>query len=163
MTENYLNQCSWWWNIANWTLKSKLQCNFNWNSNIFIEENIFKNIVCETVAILSRERWVDNLHAEFPLLVSYETNFSEILIKIQNFSFQEMYLKLFSAKWQPFCSSLFESCHYMTITWYRLKIDTSQKHINLAKWNSQHYVWGGGEGPRMHSIVTKTRKFWVTN
>ena len=31
------------------------------------------------------------------------TNFSEILIKIQNFSFTKMHLKILSAKWQPFC------------------------------------------------------------
>ena len=31
------------------------------------------------------------------------TNFSEILIKIQNFSFTKMHLKISSAKWRPFC------------------------------------------------------------
>ena len=31
------------------------------------------------------------------------TNFSEILIKIQNFSFTKMHVKRSSAKWQPFC------------------------------------------------------------
>ena len=31
------------------------------------------------------------------------TNFSEILIKIQNFSFTKMHLKIPPAKWPPFC------------------------------------------------------------
>ena len=31
------------------------------------------------------------------------TNFSEILIKIQNFSFTKIHLKISSAKWRPFC------------------------------------------------------------
>ena len=31
------------------------------------------------------------------------TNFSEILIIIQNFSFTKMHLKISSAKWRPFC------------------------------------------------------------
>ena len=31
------------------------------------------------------------------------TNFSEFLIKIQNFSFTKMHLKISSAEWQPFC------------------------------------------------------------
>ena len=31
------------------------------------------------------------------------TNFSEILIKMQNFSFTKMHLKILSAKWRPFC------------------------------------------------------------
>ena len=30
------------------------------------------------------------------------TNFSEILIKTQNFSFTKMHLKILSAKWRPF-------------------------------------------------------------
>ena len=30
------------------------------------------------------------------------TNFSEILIRIQTFSFKKMHLKMSSAKWQPF-------------------------------------------------------------
>ena len=33
------------------------------------------------------------------------TNFSEILIEIHTFSFQEIYLKMFR-KWQPFCLGL---------------------------------------------------------
>ena len=33
---HYLNKC---WNIVNWTLRSKLQWNFNRNLNIFIQEN----------------------------------------------------------------------------------------------------------------------------
>ena len=31
------------------------------------------------------------------------TNFKEILIKILNFSFTKMHLKILSAKWRPFC------------------------------------------------------------
>ena len=31
------------------------------------------------------------------------TNFSEILIKLRNFSFTKMHVKISSAKWQPFC------------------------------------------------------------
>ena len=31
------------------------------------------------------------------------TNFSEILIEILTFSFKEMYLKMSSGKWRPFC------------------------------------------------------------
>ena len=34
------------------------------------------------------------------------TNFSEILIRIQTFSFKKMHLKMSSAKWLPFCSDL---------------------------------------------------------
>ena len=34
------------------------------------------------------------------------TNFSEILVGIQTFSFKKIYLKMSSAKWSPFCFRL---------------------------------------------------------
>ena len=36
------------------------------------------------------------------------TNFSEMLFRIQIFSFKKMHLKMSSAKWHPFCTSLNE-------------------------------------------------------
>ena len=42
----------------NWTLRNKLQWNFNRTSNIFIEENTFENVVCEMSSILSRPQCV---------------------------------------------------------------------------------------------------------
>ena len=59
---HYLNQS---WNIVNWTLGNKLQWNCNRNSNIFIEENTFENVVCEMLFISSRPQSVKktiNLH-----------------------------------------------------------------------------------------------------
>ena len=39
--EHYQNQC---WDIVSWTLRNKLQSNFNRNSYIFIQENVFENV-----------------------------------------------------------------------------------------------------------------------
>ena len=50
---HYLNKC---WVIVYWTLRNKLQWNFNQNTKLFINENASENIVWETVAILSRGR-----------------------------------------------------------------------------------------------------------
>ena len=44
---NYLNQC---WHIVNWTPTNKLQWNCNRNSYVFIQENAFKNVICEMAA-----------------------------------------------------------------------------------------------------------------
>ena len=52
---HYLNQ---WWNIVNCTLRNKLQWNFNWNSNIFIQEYALEYVVCEMASILSRPQCV---------------------------------------------------------------------------------------------------------
>ena len=52
----YLKQC---WNIINWTLRNKLQWNFNRNSNIFIKENAFENGDCKMASILSLPQCVD--------------------------------------------------------------------------------------------------------
>ena len=40
------------------------------------------------------------------LIGPWGTNFSEILIGIQAFSFKKMHLKMSSAKWRPFCLGL---------------------------------------------------------
>ena len=47
------------WVIVNWTLRNKLQLNFNQNTKLFIHENASEDIICEMAAILSRGRWVN--------------------------------------------------------------------------------------------------------
>ena len=54
---HYLNLC---WFIVNWTLRNKLQWNFNQNTKLFIYENVFENI-CEMAAICSAGRWVKHV------------------------------------------------------------------------------------------------------
>ena len=53
----YLNQC---WYIVNWTLRIKLQWNFNWNSYICFQENAFEKVVCKMAANLSRPQCVNS-------------------------------------------------------------------------------------------------------
>ena len=45
-------------------------------------------------------------NAEIQLIQTLGTNFSEILIGIQTFSFKKMHLKMSSAKWRSFCPGL---------------------------------------------------------
>ena len=74
---HYLNQC---WNIVNWTLGSKLQWDFNRNSNIFIEENTFENAVCEMWFISSGPQCV-NLHYSYLLQMTYSNTYFWMKIK----------------------------------------------------------------------------------
>ena len=55
----YLNQH---WSIVNWTLRNKIQRNFNRNSNIFIQQNAHETVICDMVSILSQPQWV-NAHS----------------------------------------------------------------------------------------------------
>ena len=50
-TKPLSNQCC---NIVNWTPRNKLHWNLNRVSNISIEDDIFKNVVCKMPAILSQ-------------------------------------------------------------------------------------------------------------
>ena len=59
---HYINQC---WNIIDWTLRNKCHWNFNWNSNIFIQENALENVVCEMLSILSWPQCVKSLLSTF--------------------------------------------------------------------------------------------------
>ena len=36
------------WLIIDWTLRNKVQWNFYWNWNIFIDEIAFENVVCQS-------------------------------------------------------------------------------------------------------------------
>ena len=58
MPSHYPNKC---WVIVKWTLRNKLQWNFNQNTKLFIHTNTSEYIVCEMAAILSRGdelRWL---------------------------------------------------------------------------------------------------------
>ena len=57
-SSHYLNQ---WCDIVNWTIRNKLQWNFNQNHNIFFQENAFESVVWKTAAILSRPQCVKGL------------------------------------------------------------------------------------------------------
>ena len=53
---HYLNQ---WWNNFHWTLRYKFQRNFYLNSNIFIQQIAFVDVVFEMAAIFCRPKWVN--------------------------------------------------------------------------------------------------------
>ena len=55
MPSHYTNQC---WVLVDWTLRNKLQWNFNQNTKLFVHKNASENIVCGMAAILFRGRWV---------------------------------------------------------------------------------------------------------
>ena len=47
------------WNIVNWTLRNKLQWNFNQSTYILIQENAFEIVVCKMVTISSQSQCVN--------------------------------------------------------------------------------------------------------
>ena len=55
---------------VSWILRNKLQQNFNQNSYIFIEENVFESVVYKTSAILSQPEWVNQLHSKLECFYS---------------------------------------------------------------------------------------------
>ena len=66
-------------------------------------------------------------------LNSLRTNFSEILIKIQNFSLRKIHLKISSVKWRPYCLGL----NVLTVEAVTLAaLPTSQVAVGLPMKNS---------------------------
>ena len=61
MPSHYLNWC---WNIVNSNPRNKFQWNLKWNSYIFIQENLFKNVICDKATILLRPQCVNGLVKE---------------------------------------------------------------------------------------------------
>ena len=54
----YLNKC---WIVVNKPLRNKLQWNLNPNSTIFIQENIFKNVICKATTFFSWPQYIEML------------------------------------------------------------------------------------------------------
>ena len=57
-TKSLFNQC---WDIVNWTLRDKLQWNYNQNIKLSNHENASGNSLCEMVTILSRGDWLTKI------------------------------------------------------------------------------------------------------
>ena len=55
------------------------------------------------------------INAGLLLIGPLGTNFSEILIEINTFSFKKIHLKMLSGKWQPFCFGLNVLTHWCVI------------------------------------------------
>ena len=68
------------------------------------------------------------------LIGPWGTNFSEIFIGIQTFSFKKMHLKMSSAKWHPFCLGL--NVLWIWISLYRLNIWDNPLLYTIYPWNS---------------------------
>ena len=52
--QKYLNQCL---NSVNWTIRNKLQGNFDEYSSIFVEENMFENVVSASMCLKLGQVW----------------------------------------------------------------------------------------------------------
>ena len=121
MPSHYLNQC---WHIDHWSPGNIFQWNWNKNTIISIQENVFETVICEMSAILSQPQCVNStppsatymrhwtrsalvqimacrLFGAKPLPEPMLT-FREIRLKFQNFSYMKMHLKMLCAKWRPF-------------------------------------------------------------
>ena len=91
---HYLNQC---WNIVNWTLANKLQWNFNWNPNIFIQENALVYVVDEMTSILLRPQCANM--ATLLYRIRHPGGYHQIRI----FILGKIHLKIGAAKYWAFC------------------------------------------------------------
>ena len=55
-TSHDLNQ---WWNIISSNIRNRIQRNIKRNSYIFIQDDVFENVICEMAGILSRPQYVN--------------------------------------------------------------------------------------------------------
>ena len=86
------------------------------------------------------------------LIGPWGTNFSEILIGIQTFSFKKIHLKMSSAKWRPFCLGLnvltfghttLNFHHFLASDWWSSFLPFSDKPLILLRWNWMSRLIGG--------------------
>ena len=81
-------------------------------------------------------------NAEILVIGPLGTNFSEILIAIEAFSFKKMHLKISSAKWRPFCLGLnvLRKQRPRTNRWHRITIQLRQEIIELLHSRKMSYI-----------------------
>ena len=109
------------------------------------------------------------------------TNFSEILMEIQTFSFRKMHLKRSSAKWRPSClglnvlsDSIFPAFHQNLSwtntgpqSWWRHQMETFSALLALCAGNSPVPVnsphKGQWRGVLMFSLIYAWINDWVNN
>ena len=89
---------------------------------------------------------------------SYGRNFSEIVIKIQNFSFTKMHLRLSSVKWRPFCPGGDELTHWGRVTHICVsKLNIIGSDNGLSPGRRQAIIW-----TRRQAIIW-TKKWNIVN
>ena len=128
---HYLNQC---WNIVNWTFRNKLQWIFYRNSNIFIQEIAFENVVCNVASILSRPQWVK---ASGMLTVERHSIHRHDCCQFRS----SRATLLSSAKRQNYLTK--EACqhklHYSDVTWGSTACSTACSANNKENISALHY------------------------
>ena len=100
-------------------------------------------------------------------IVPLGTNFSEILIKLQNFSFTKMPLKISSAKWQPFCPGGAQLTHWGRVTHICVsKLTIIGPDNGLSPGRRQAIIWTiagilliGPLATNISEIITETHIF----
>ena len=87
------------------------------------------------------------------------TNFSEILIKIQTFSFKKMHLKMSSAKWRPFCLGLnvLNMFQIISLTFSPSDIFACVRHREISSYLDIVNTWRPGDTYICQSLWTS----WV--
>ena len=146
--------------IVNWNFRNKTH--WNWTTPIFYSTKcIWKCVFCKMMSFLwthwgrvthicvskltiigsdnglspGRRQAIIWTNAGILLIGPLGTNFNEILIGIQTFSFQKMHLKMSSAKWHPFCLSLnvVRKPNYIFCSCYNLVSFLQNTHNRLRR------------------------------
>ena len=102
------------------------------------------------------------INAGFLSIGPLGTKFSEILIKISNFSFTKMHLKLSSAKWRPFCPEGDELTHWGLD---KMGIIGQMPFSNAFSWftDSNFTQKFDSLAPDLHKVSISSGNDWVPN
>ena len=149
------------------------------SAQVSVPYNDFEKYTFKITATSSRGQWVNSLrpsdaymrrwtNAGILLIGTLGTNFSEILIDIQTFSFKKMHLKISSVKWHPFCLVLnvlrTPAALAMTCCFIWLIPDTCSDYHYMTSFKSQQSVslWACGchisEGQTCTSLLQDAHK-----
>ena len=100
-------------------------------------------VIIDTGNGLSPNRWqaITWTNADILSIGPFGTNFKEVWIKIQYFSFNKIYSKVPFVKWQPFCSGLnvLNAIWCVSVTWIS---PINQFNLKRDNYKSNHVIHG---------------------
>ena len=136
----YLNHC---WNIVNLNLGNKLQWNFNPNSNIFIQENAFENVVCEMASICLGLNVLNSTHSNLWITINstcrhkqtiYRKTFNISRTLVSNKIVDNSDVVGVSPVGAAPTASSYLSLHLASMGWVKASARRDEKHLNFEIW-----------------------------
>ena len=131
-----------WWMKSSFVHDSFLCCLTHWSRVMHICVSNLTSIGSDNGLSADWRQAIIWTNAGILLIGTLGTNFDEILIRIQIFSFKKMHLKVSSTKWRPFCLGLnvLKQNHGPSNPHSSFLLNWCKYEIEISYWHSSYDI-----------------------